>query len=205
MNCLQWPCLYESEVFVGASPIRLKVIDAGTLVHQTWVFYVKVLDFQINTNDWQPARVCLCRRKDAGWVVRSHFSLSLSPFSLFTSLLYVQSLALVPGTSCHQTVEDLLLMPAAASGCLAQLIEQLSSFLLRSACSWNFLSCLDAFSLWLTLNYLELLCFHPMGEAGLFAVTSQYLWRGSLKLKYGENSLLMLCLDALLVGEAHWN
>lgn len=89
------------------------------------------------------------------------FSLSLS-----FSLIYVQALAAIPATSCYRTVEDLV--PAAASGCLAQLFEQLSWFLLRSACSWNFLSCLGDFSLWLTLNYLEFMCFHPMGETGFF-------------------------------------
>lgn len=148
-------------------------------------------------SNWH-AYACVEGRMPVGWWAVTALSLPSS----FSSLLSF-TLAAVPGTSCYQTVEDLLLMPAAASGCLAQLFEQLSWFLLWSACSWNFLSCLNAFSLWLTLNYLEFICFHPMGETGLFAVTSQYLCRGSLQLKYNENSLLPLCLDALLVGEAH--
>lgn len=78
-------------------------------------------------------------------------SCQFSP-SLSFSLVYVQALAAIPGTSCYQTVEGLL-MPAAASGCLAQLFEQLSWFLLRSSCSWNFLSCLGDFgSPWIIWN-----------------------------------------------------
>lgn len=142
-----------------------------------------------------------------GWWALSSLSLSLSlalspSWSLFTSLLYVQALAAVPGTSCYQTVVDLP-RPAAASGCLAQHFEQLSWFLLRSACSWNFLSCLDVFSLWLTLNYLEFIFFHPVGRTGLFAVASRCLCRGSLQLSYSKNFLLPLCLDVLLVEETH--
>lgn len=54
-----------------------------------------------------------------------------------------------------------------------------------------------------SLAHLGIYMFHPMGETGLFAVTSQYLHKGSLQLKYRENSLLPLCMDVHLVGEAH--
>lgn len=123
-------------------------------------------------------------RMPAGqWVATS--LLSHPPFfSLFASLLYVGTLAVIPRASCCWTVEDL--MPAAASGCPALLFELLSLFLTRSACRRNlffFKSCLDAFSLCLTLRHFEFIYFHPMRERGLLAVASQDLCGESLQLK----------------------
>lgn len=130
-----------------------------------------------------------------------HFtSLSLSLLlSPITFLLYVQDLAVIPGASWCQTVEDLLLMPAAASGCPAQLFELLSWFLMWSACGWNFLSSLDAFSLWLTLNYLEFIFPSHGGNKTLQLLLSTCM--EDICSSNRENSFLPLYVDIFLGGD----
>lgn len=130
-----------------------------------------------------------------------HFiTLSLSLLSPITFLLYVQALAVIPGASWCQTVEDLLLMPAAASGCPTQLFELL--ILISNVVSMQleffiFPGCL------FSLAHLELFGIYfsiPWGKQDSLQLLLSTCMEDTCS-SDRENSLLPLYVDVFLRGD----